>query len=689
MGYKATYNGYELDQYMGILKVHRTILPPRTNHSRKIPSMFGEKYSGYTYGIKTIELDCYIKASSYSDHMEQIRIIGDILNVDAPKKLVISDEEDKFCYAVLDGDISIERVRYHGTFTLTFVCHDPFTYAIEPKQFIADEKNIVTVENSGSVVTQPTVLVSFHNNANFLQVTNYTGETVLIGNRPTTSTNAVTNNRVIYDQCATMSNWTVSGNVLDSGREVMGSAKINAGGYAIIPNDFGTSDRGWHGSAYRRNIGQNIKDFKVEICMEHDSRGDYNKTGATSLAPPNSTSYVITSKSGTIMRNGRGTTYSALISIPYNTRIHVTEISGGWAKTTYLSHTGYVNLSHCILYDNWLKQQGGSSTSGGGGSTGGGSSSLGTFKATGDVYVRSAPANSGKALTVAKKGVTSKVTENKNGWYKVTVNGKTGYSYSKYWTKIANTRSVSTLADDTDTYSAENKMGKVEAYGFDRNGKKLFKFSLSDDEKYVEYTKPQIQIGNEIILEDTNLVPAIKTQTVTNSDGTKTTTKIDSGRFGAWNESRAWFKISRETNSKGQQVWVCSVEKVENGKVVKTLQSKSLINSAYPTEDLNHIVIWFGQYKNEPVTDLLSVKHLNVFNNTKATVDVNFPTFRNGDELKIDFEKQMVYLNDSDFMTKVDIGSQFFNNPVGDSQFVCATDDANVEIFSVIQEKWL
>ena len=65
------------------------------------------------------------------------------------------------------------------------------------------------------------------------------------------------------------------------------------------------------------------------------------------------------------------------------------------------------------------------------------------------------------------------------------------------------------------------------------------------------------------------------------------------------------------------------------------------------------------------------------------------PIFTEGDHLLIDNENQKVYLNGSLFMNALDIGSEFFSSPVGESQFQCTTDGGNLDITASIKKRWV
>ena len=667
-GYEVIFNDIPLHDYILITGIERSLLPPRTNLSKSIPSMYGEHYLGHNYGVREVKIKGFLEASTQEERNEGLYFLADILNISSPAKVVCSDDPDKYFYAVPDK-INQERFTYNEELEIVLKCYDVYKYATEDDFFQPDSKKVVTVVNGGSVEAYPVTSIEFKNKAYFVQCTSYTGETILIGQRPSIDkTNSTGNTKALSDPCESMANWLPAGNVVESGYQVSGSGQVNGGGFGIICGDYGTSTTGWHGVALRRNIGKNVKDFEVVLTLEHNSKGDVKGTGSGNSTPVSSAKYVITSDPSLRVRQARNTSSTILTKIPKGKVVTVTDIQNKWGKVTYNSKTGYIYMEHTKKYVEPVVE-------------------TYSLKATDNVNVRSGAGTSYKILTTAKKGstATAKSNETKNGWYKVTVNGKTGYTSSKYWTKTKTTK-----ARNTDTVpSAENRLGRIEVYGFGQNQERLFRCVLRDSEQWYEYTQPEIFIGSTLVLDDKKACPKPKTKTEKDKEGNKTTSQIDSGRFGDWNEFYGKFYVKRETNSKGQQAWKVSVEKIKDGKVVNTLSSSTLINSNYPTADLNHIVVWFGQYKDNPVVDVMSINHVTVKNLVPYKPQENRPIFWAGDELTINHDTNKVYLNGRPFMEELDIGSQFFSVPTGESAFVFASDDKDADIEVGITKRYL
>ena len=102
-GYEVTFNDVPLHEYMLITGLEKNVLPPRTNLSKQIPSMYGEHYLGHTYGVREVTITGYLESDSEEERTENLYLLADILNVDEPVKVVTSDDPDKYFFAVPNG----------------------------------------------------------------------------------------------------------------------------------------------------------------------------------------------------------------------------------------------------------------------------------------------------------------------------------------------------------------------------------------------------------------------------------------------------------------------------------------------------------------------------------------------------------------------------------------------------------
>ena len=278
-------------------------------------------------------------------------------------------------------------------------------------------------------------------------------------------------------------------------------------------------------------------------------------------------------------------------------------------------------------------------------------------------------------------------TEISGGWAKHTHSNKwntfTGWSSMKYLEKVPNTREVDENITTFGEY-AEYDVGKLEVYGFDQNGAKLFKMLIMDNNSLYERVEPMLDIANDRILRDTSNCPEAR------KDGNGNL--MASGVFGDWNDFKGNFVIKREKNAQGQYLWSGSINKIENGRIVKTMATaNSLINSNYPTGKLSYLGIFVSRLGHYDPMAIAGVEKITVkkINMNKNITTQNVTLFRKGDHLQINNETGLVTLNDKPFLTHIDVGSEFFNVPSGRSQFAYKTDDTSASVCCGIQERYL
>lgn len=113
-------------------------------------------------------------------------------------------------------------------------------------------------------------------------------------------------------------------------------------------------------------------------------------------------------------------------SYPRGTKVTVLSTDGGWSKVSVNGQTGY-------MFSQWLSsgKPAGSVSSGTGMS---GSAVVSNPRDTQVLFLRSEPSTSSKSLGYYRNGVTVRLIEKLDGWYKVSVDGKTGYMMAKFLT---------------------------------------------------------------------------------------------------------------------------------------------------------------------------------------------------------------------------------------------------------------
>lgn len=615
MSYTVNFANVRLNDYCKVLNVSRSVLPPRNNFSKKIPTMMGSYYTGFQYGEREITLEVCIVAKNLIEYNKKIRALASVLDVKNPSRLIISDEPDRFYYAVLDGDTSLEKLHKTATIQLTFICHNPIAYSTEWKSFVPNSRNIFTFNNEGTTDAFPILQATFKKNACFFQATNPSGQTILIGHpRNTTIQTIQPKTTIVNDNCTDSGNFQpLAPSLLERDRTSGGAFGVGLGGNAIVCTNFGSASEGtkWYGTAFKRSLGQNVQDFEITIDLTFSSQGRNYKppTGGGSGGGSSSGygTYQVTTKAGLNVRTGAGTGYSKKGTMPYGTKINVKEVKGNWARHDY------------------------------------------------------------------------------KGW--------NGWSTLDYLKKISSTYSLE--GDSKTVEYAEEELGLIEIYGFDKHGNKLFITQVYDGTEYFEYVEPKVFIGsqaNKILSAPKSLTPT-RTIKVKDDNGKVTTEFTASGATGDFNDFFGKLIIKRETNSAGKQMWSATINKYKDGVLVKTLRTENNItNNAYPKGELNYIGFFIGAYKDSRPVDVMAVRNirvtrLNIKNNDSTPSNVEI--FKAGDDLKIDFQTGEILINDEVEMTKLDIGSEFFTLPSGRSQMAVISDDKTVDVVCGFQERFL
>lgn len=342
------FDGVNLEDYIVIdNKPLIEELPERINNSINIPSRHGEVYTGFKYGLKKITINFFIDARKNKDYVDIVRELKHVLSVKDERKLYLPDELDKYYYAVLDSFTCEEIFSCVGKGELVFVCFNPFAYS-EGYKVCESKNNIISVKNDGTEKTYPTIQISFQNEAQFAQVTNWDGSAILLGNRPDIDNN-VSNpvSTTISDSCESTAEWLNAGSVIDAGRVVDGSVTISSNGNYITGGNYGATDSTWHGPAVRRNLGKNMRDFELRATMIFKAK--YGSTDGSGYSK--FTVGIYANNEWALMLRERDSMSSKVLkTIPYGTKIYLSKInsSGSWGYCTYGGVSGWVKTEYLI-----------------------------------------------------------------------------------------------------------------------------------------------------------------------------------------------------------------------------------------------------------------------------------------------------------------------------------------------------
>jgi predicted phage tail component-like protein len=86
------------------------------------------------FGSRVLQLECWLKATSYEEIYQQLDQLRSWLNpMRGSQQLVFDDTPDRHYLATwTDGDLEAQVTANQGLFTLQMVCDDPFAYDLTP-----------------------------------------------------------------------------------------------------------------------------------------------------------------------------------------------------------------------------------------------------------------------------------------------------------------------------------------------------------------------------------------------------------------------------------------------------------------------------------------------------------------------------------------------------------------------------
>jgi predicted phage tail component-like protein len=656
------FNGIDLELYVKVIEISKPMLS-RTNYFKENPSRHGTSYQGYKYNDKDIEVKFDIRGNTDTEVQNLADSLCSIFDVDEPKELVVDDNK-RIYLAIPNGDIDQDKIaKGIRRIKMSFSCPIPFSH--NPNAKLYNGEKTIDIINEGNVSAPGIVNVAFNGDATYCQIDGDDGKAVLIGEYPSLMNTKVEISSVVVDEnCETTSRFvSVSGEV-DANRSITGTIQPNASGssWCIKASDYGSGEK-WHGPALRYNLPSNVTDFDCKMELYHDSSGklEYNETYSTE----ETARYKVT-VSTINMRASRTTSSAVLTQMKRGTYLNIIQVVDGWLNTTYNGKTGWVKISAGLTKVTTVST---------------------TYYTTNELNVRAGRGTNYRILTVIPKNTPIIVyTNTKSGnWVQVKYNGVTGYVHTNY---IIEGNKVQ-IDTDEKFETAEDKLGIVEIYGYDQAGNKLFKVMLCDENEYYESTYPLVQVGNVYFLQDFSFsVPKPKQSTTSSgSDDNLTVTikNLKSGKYGNWNEFKGYFRIVRDKNE-----WYAEIVKYNSsGNIERTLQSKRIKSENYPTGALNHIVVYFGKYSDKEVVDTMTFNRLLIKKLSETTEEnTDIIRFKQGDELKVDFANNEVFINNVKSMENVNVGSKFFEIPPGTSTLKVSSD-ASITSSVIFNERWL
>ncbi|WP_270598732.1 distal tail protein Dit [Enterococcus asini] len=166
----VTFDEYVITEILTVNSLNRGIGPTQSLRTKNRNNKKGVRFLGTSSALLTHEMDFTLIDSV----IEKRRELSKILNVTEPKKLIYSDEPDKFYWALPSGDTDFDDKRFFGEGTISWEIYDGVAYSVDEYVFENDgsDQRVIEINTPG---TEPMLLeleAEFTSDCGFLGLQN-------------------------------------------------------------------------------------------------------------------------------------------------------------------------------------------------------------------------------------------------------------------------------------------------------------------------------------------------------------------------------------------------------------------------------------------------------------------------------------------------------------------------------------
>lgn len=246
-GVKVTYNDVDLSDYWEyVTDIHRDAGNEDSLVTEDTPRL-GEEILRISRGAKTIEVEFTIWSA---DRNKVKRQLASIFRVDSPKKLIFSDEPDKYYWAIKSGKIEMrEESLQRSRGTITFFVEDGVAHSTTYKRYdnptISGNKMTFEIDNNGSEYAYPIIKIKHNSENGYIGVVNSTGA-LEVGNKQEVDGEMAQKNVTLHKNAGgDFSDWVDGTHNYENPNKIvntrMTSDKAWGGRLGILPEPFATS----------------------------------------------------------------------------------------------------------------------------------------------------------------------------------------------------------------------------------------------------------------------------------------------------------------------------------------------------------------------------------------------------------------------------------------------------------------
>lgn len=174
------YDGVDLGELMFIRDIERPVMPGQTLEVISIEGRHGALFMYKKHEPVTLPVQVVVSEDTIHLLHERRREIAAALHKNEPKRLIFTDEPDKYIMAILTGESPLPTLATHGEATLNFFCPEPFWYAVEDNIFEFEGAGTHDFNREGTVESEPEIVITGTVNGEITldlngQVMTYTG----------------------------------------------------------------------------------------------------------------------------------------------------------------------------------------------------------------------------------------------------------------------------------------------------------------------------------------------------------------------------------------------------------------------------------------------------------------------------------------------------------------------------------
>lgn len=297
MKLSVKFNGHELNEYLEVTKLTRSIGPNRTNTLQKLGLTHGEHYLGYSKGVAIHEM----KFAIITDLPEKKRELAGILDVSEPSELIFGDEPDKYMLAIPDSDVDFDDEKFYGNGTINWVVPEGYAHSVSESVYTAipNEDGILAIQiaNAGTETAELSFEATMTSDNGFLGAVGPLGAMEFGNIAEVDGFND--NDEMAFRDWFTPtseSNWTKNNGVIDWKISHGGNPNLQQGAFSwknewAEATNFGTTktDNRWYGPSISRTIppkkstGTRDGNWKLRYWVQHKSQGNAKKLGRQEL----------------------------------------------------------------------------------------------------------------------------------------------------------------------------------------------------------------------------------------------------------------------------------------------------------------------------------------------------------------------------------------------------------------------